>query len=525
MWSLKLQLKAGLFILILISACQPQPAFFDTASIPLPVPSASYSVPVPQATVFSAVQQPNFHVLPAHLPAEVLEDLELKAAVGKYLESLIPGVQEKLSVSALSHTHAAQIALSPQNTEYRVQAQYSPVPPSVLQFLMLRQGIYASDNLLSAYFLDGDRARLLERLQQKVKASLGPIPYTHYGLAALRYQQRWVVSLVLLSELVALEGIQLEYPKPIDLTVRGTLLAADFHQPEALMTYPDGHVEKLPLNSQGRSFSLPLQLKTPGLYSFEINLTGPWGPQPATNFVLAVAQPYPLASSEPEVAPTPLPDLSRLRQHMLELVNRDRQAMGVRPLYAEENLDQAAQQHSQEMIALGYVGHISPLHGGPQKQVARSGVSEPVAQNISLSRSPESAQRELMSSPGHRLTIIRPEWTHVGFGVAQSPDGFLYITQNFIQRRVVLQPLPTRLKRGEPLQINATPLESGVWLGFFLDGQIQGEPLEVQAGQTIQKKLEALQPGPHQLRIGLSPPPIEQSYTFSFTNFWDFEVE
>lgn len=522
-------LRWQVLVMGLLCACQSAPATPSSLSPTIQPASLRTAQPMPQTVASSSPVMASAPLAAnptsSDLPAGISEDRELKTAVHDYLSALIPNLQEKTLVSRLTRSHALQILKDVKDTAYHVQAQYVPLPPSALQTLMLRQGLYASDNLLNAYFSDGDPARLFSRLKDKIASSLGAIPFTHYGLSVLRREANWVVSLVLFSELVQLQGLQLEYPGPVNLKVQGTVLAEEFSQPEALVTRPDGRVEKLTLSSRGSTFELPLQLSEPGYYSFEINLTGPLGPQPATNFVLAVAQPYPLAVSEPEPVPTPLPDLSLLRSQLLALVNRDRQSMGAGALQPEASLDAAAQAHSEEMIAQGYVGHNSPWVGSPQKQVARSGISEPVAQNIALSHSPENAQRELMSSPGHRQTLIRPEWTHVGFGIAQAPDGFLYITQNFIQRRVELQPLPARLKVGESLQINAISRVGGVWLGVFLDGQIQGNPIPVQAGEAFQKTLSSLSAGKHQLRIGLSPPPVGQTYEFSFTNVWDFQVE
>src|SRR5690606_14555001 len=96
-----------------------------------------------------------------------------------------------------------------------------------------------------------------------------------------------------------------------------------------------------------------------------------------------------------------------------------------------------------DMVQNGFLGHNSPTQGTPQQQAFLFQVSDLVAQNISVSRSLKNAQRELMGSPGHRRTLLDPAHTHAGFGVTTGQDGFLYLTQNFIQRKLEVQPLPS----------------------------------------------------------------------------------
>jgi uncharacterized protein YkwD len=455
----------------------------------------------------------------------VSADAALKAEVAAILTRLSPGIQEKAAVSALTRTHALQLSQNAKDTEFRLQAQYQPVSPSALQILMMRQGVFGSDNLLNAYFSDTNRASLLSRLEKQVSESLGSVPFTHYGLEVLNREGNSFVSLVLLTEIISLQGLQLNYNGPVELNLSGRMLSSRYQNPQGLITRPDGQVETLPVVRNGNDFTLPLKLSQSGYYSFEINVTGPLGPQPATNFVVAVGVPYPAPDTRPDPSPTPLPALNQLRNQMLTLVNQDRQSMGVGALQLEDRLDQAAQYHSDEMVDEGYIGHISPLIGTPQQQVARAGVSEPVAQNIAISRSLENAQQELMSSPGHRQTLIIPDWTHVGFGFRQAPDGFLYVTQKFIRRRVALDALPAKAALNSVLQVKGRSLESGRYLGVFLDGQIQGEPIELSGDLSFQVPVPLKTSGNHQLRVGLSKPPVGNSLEFTFTNLWDFQVE
>jgi len=514
---------------LLSASAVPSPSVFPGLTSPSPVASSvpaftpkpgSQVTPIPQLT---PTPQPK-PTASSLLPAGASVDASLKAEMAQILEKLSPGIQSHALVSEITHAHALQLAQDSKNTQFQIQATYDPISPSALQILMMHAGVFASDNLLNAYFSDSNSSSLLSRFSQQISKSMGNLPFTHYALEVIRKDSSWYVSLVLLTEIVTLKGLQLEYAQPAQLSLQGSIRDARFQTPSGLLTRPDGQVESLNLSSSDSRFELPLDLSSTGYYSFEINVVGPYGPQPATNFVVAVGVPYPKPENQPVPSPTPLPEISGLRQLLLNLVNSDRQAMGLSALSADPLLAQAAQNHSEDMINQGYIGHNSPSVGSPQQQVALAGVSDLVAQNIAISHSPENAQRELMSSPGHRKTLIKPEWTHVGFGISQAPDGFLYITQDFVQRKLVLDPFPASIKQGENIVVKGKALSSSGYLGVFLDGTIQGSPYNLSANPEFNLPVNLLSTGKHQLRIGISGPPVNNSYSFTFSNLWDFTV-
>jgi uncharacterized protein YkwD len=480
-------------------------------------------VATPSQPVAQVISNPQ-NTGPVKLPSEVSADASFRQEVVKILAQLLPEVKEEPVVTEITRQHALQIAMNPKDTNFKVLANYQPVAASGLQTLILSRGKYPSDNLLSAYFSDSNRERLLQRFQQQVSDSLGVLPYTHYGVEVLRKDSAWFISLVLLTEIIGLDQMALTYSGPQNLLIKGQLLNDRFSQPEGLVTLPDGTIEELKLTSSGKAFELPLSLKSKGYYSFEINVTGPLGPQPATNFVLAVGMPYPQPDNAPVPSPTPLPDLTQLRGRLLELINQDRQSMGEAVVAADPQLDRASQSHSEEMIAQGYIGHNSPLSGTPQMQANAFGVSELVAQNIAISRSLENSQRELMSSPGHRKTMIKPDWTHVGLGIAAAPDGFLYITQNFFVRRFEIEPLPAKIKVGETFRVKGKALKTVGAAGIFVNGAIQGNPLDLAKTTSFDIPVTFSQVGKQNVRVGLSDPPVNNAYQFVFYNNWNLEV-
>ncbi len=161
-------------------------------------------------------------------------------------------------------------------------------------------------------------------------------------------------------------------------------------------------------------------------------MTRPW---------LAVA----LAVTSWAAAQTPLPtSLTILPEHYLEgrllnLTNAERLRVGLAPVASGSVLAQAARHHAEEMTRLAYFSHVSPTPG--RREVAdrvslAGGAQIAVGENLAAVslRDLDVADRVIagwMASPGHRANLLRPEWTHVGFGLAEGRDGRAYVVQVF----------------------------------------------------------------------------------------------
>lgn len=126
------------------------------------------------------------------------------------------------------------------------------------------------------------------------------------------------------------------------------------------------------------------------------------------------------------------PDAIAERQ-MLDLVNEERQSVGLRPLVWDDRLLPVARQHSEEMFRLKYFSHQSPVSGSPFDRLRAAGISYTRAgENLAYAQSVSVAHRGLMQSPGHRENILRPEFTHIAVGVISAgPYGRMF-TQVFL---------------------------------------------------------------------------------------------
>jgi uncharacterized protein YkwD len=128
-------------------------------------------------------------------------------------------------------------------------------------------------------------------------------------------------------------------------------------------------------------------------------------------------------------APRPRPTLEL---QMLELVNGERAAAGLRPLKIDPALTQAARKHSADMFARGYFSHYTPEGKSPFDRMRESEVRFLIAgENLALAPSVPLAHVGLMNSPGHRANILRRQFGRVGIGIMDGGAHGLIVTQKF----------------------------------------------------------------------------------------------
>jgi uncharacterized protein YkwD len=108
----------------------------------------------------------------------------------------------------------------------------------------------------------------------------------------------------------------------------------------------------------------------------------------------------------------------QLRAAVVCLVNRERARRGLPALRELRRLDRAAQGHSDDMVARGYVSH-----SGLGERVNRAGYRwSALGENIASGQSTAAAVvRAWMSSTGHCRNILDPGFRHIGVGVSAHP--------------------------------------------------------------------------------------------------------
>ena len=136
-----------------------------------------------------------------------------------------------------------------------------------------------------------------------------------------------------------------------------------------------------------------------------------------------VSLPYTVAN------PRPRPDLEA---RMLELVNKERVAAGLKPLAPDPELTEVARRHSTDMFARGYFAHDTPEGLDPFDRMREANVRFVTAgENLALAPTVQVAHRGLMNSPGHRENLLHPQFGRVGIGIMDGGIRGLMVTQNF----------------------------------------------------------------------------------------------
>ncbi|HEX8370869.1 MAG TPA: CvpA family protein [Pyrinomonadaceae bacterium] len=121
-----------------------------------------------------------------------------------------------------------------------------------------------------------------------------------------------------------------------------------------------------------------------------------------------------------------------IEAQMLEMVNRERAAAGLKTLEADPELTEVARQHSADMFARGYFSHNTPENLDPFDRMRRANVRFLTAgENLALAPTVQIAHTGLMNSPGHRANILRPQFGRVGIGIMDGGRRGLMVTQNF----------------------------------------------------------------------------------------------
>ena len=129
---------------------------------------------------------------------------------------------------------------------------------------------------------------------------------------------------------------------------------------------------------------------------------------------------------------------------MWELVNRDRRDAEnsaetggrAQPLKWSEKLAAVARAHSRDMIEQRYFDHVD--REGRTLSARMDAAVIPwraLGENIAINGTVSGAEASFMNEPrfqkNHRANILNANYTDVGIGIVQGPNGSLYITQDF----------------------------------------------------------------------------------------------
>ena len=121
-----------------------------------------------------------------------------------------------------------------------------------------------------------------------------------------------------------------------------------------------------------------------------------------------------------------------LEMEMLEMVNKERQKAGLKPLVHDPELTPVARAHSSDMLRRGYFAHETPEGKSPFDRMHAANVQFMNAgENLALAQTLTIAHNGLMNSPGHRANILSERFGRVGIGILDAGFYGLMISQEF----------------------------------------------------------------------------------------------
>jgi uncharacterized protein YkwD len=120
-------------------------------------------------------------------------------------------------------------------------------------------------------------------------------------------------------------------------------------------------------------------------------------------------------------------NIALVRASVLCLINRKRAENGELPLSTNPQLEEAAEEHCQELVADDYFAHVSPSGETPVDRIRdlgyipNSDVGYVIGENLAWGTyqlsTPQSIVAAWIASPGHLANILETQYTETGIGI------------------------------------------------------------------------------------------------------------
>ncbi|HLW98108.1 MAG TPA: CAP domain-containing protein [Candidatus Acidoferrales bacterium] len=123
--------------------------------------------------------------------------------------------------------------------------------------------------------------------------------------------------------------------------------------------------------------------------------------------------------------------LSGDETQLLGLLNQERERAGLPKLEFNQQLNDAARNHTLQMVEHGQLSHQFPGEPALIDRVGATGLRfDSSGENVAYAPTVEDAHQDLMHSPLHRANILNPVYNIAGVSIMER-RGLVYVTEDF----------------------------------------------------------------------------------------------
>jgi uncharacterized protein YkwD len=162
-------------------------------------------------------------------------------------------------------------------------------------------------------------------------------------------------------------------------------------------------------------------------------------------------------------------DIPAAREQLLTQVNAERTRAGLSLLELDDLAGKVASDHARDMVGGEFLSHWGRDGRKPYHRYSFAGGTDALQENVSSAENIQSATRagvlkdlyemhqsmfdEVPPDDGHRKTILYPQHTHVGFGIAMQGRR-VRLDELYLSRYVQMDPVPRQAKTRTRLLIS-----------------------------------------------------------------------